>query len=212
MSAPIAVTLTVKYNANGGYYPPSDTVVYGSDQDYPIRVIVTLAQVSGLYRHGYHCVGWATTSSATQANYTGGSQYTYTFAGQTAHTVTLYAVWKKDTYSIKYMPGSYGSGSEVTDKKTFGSDITLRGSIFTRTDYQQVGWATEDGGDKMYDLGATYSTDHSITLYPVWAKTNLAYVKVNGSWKEAKIYIKVSGVWKEVDAAYVKAGGSWKKT
>lgn len=215
MAIGIQVSLTIKYSANGGYNPPSDSTAEGVGQDYPIQCTVRLAYTSGvgMYRDGYYCIGWSTNQNATTAQYAGGAEYTYTFAlGQTTKTVTMYAVWKKSTYSINYNPGANGTGSPITDYKTHGVDIVLRGDTYTRTNYRQVGWATADGGAKMYDLGATYSTNASITLYPVWETTNLAYIKVSGTWKEAKIYIKVSGAWKEVNSAYVKVGVAWKNT
>jgi hypothetical protein len=35
----------------------------------------------------------------------------------------------------------------------------------------QTGWATEDGGQKTYNLGGTYAANISIDLYPVWTST-----------------------------------------
>ena len=40
--------------------------------------------------------------------------------------------------------------------------------MFTRTGYTQVGWATVDGGEKVYAFGGGYTTNAALTLYPVW--------------------------------------------
>jgi len=72
------------------------------------------------------------------------------------------------TYTITYSPGSCGSGSQKTAIKTKNATLTLEDAIFTRTGYTQTGWATNDGGDKEYDLGAEYTVNAAVTLYPFW--------------------------------------------
>ncbi len=73
------------------------------------------------------------------------------------------------TYTITYAPGADGTGTEQTDTKTEDIALTLKGAIFTRTGYTQTGWATSDGGEKTYDLGASYTANAAATLYPFWA-------------------------------------------
>ena len=75
------------------------------------------------------------------------------------------------SYTITYVPGANGTGSTQTDTKTEGSSVTLKGAIFTRNGYTQTGWSTSDGGNKAYDLGAQYTADASVTLYPFWTAT-----------------------------------------
>ena len=72
------------------------------------------------------------------------------------------------TYTVTYKPGANGTGSQQTATKTYGTALTLKGAIFTRTGYTQTGWATSDGGSKAYDLGGNYTANASITLYPYW--------------------------------------------
>ena len=71
-------------------------------------------------------------------------------------------------YEVIYLPGTYGTGSAVTDMKPHNNILTLRGALFTRTGYTQVGWATVDGGEKVYDLKDIYTKNEALTLYPVW--------------------------------------------
>ena len=83
------------------------------------------------------------------------------------------------TYSVTYKPGTNGTGTQVTDKKTKGRALTLRGATFTRTGYVQTGWSKTDGGAQAYALGASYTTDSALTLYPVWTaepKCDLAFL------------------------------------
>lgn len=75
------------------------------------------------------------------------------------------------SYTITYTPGSNGTGSVQTDSTVEGASITLKGAIFTRSGYEQTGWSTSDGGSKAYDLGAQYTADADVTLYPFWTAT-----------------------------------------
>ena len=72
------------------------------------------------------------------------------------------------TYTVTYNPGTNGTGTASTATKIEGLPLTLADKLFNRTGYTQTGWATVDGGEKVYDLGATYTADEAITLYPVW--------------------------------------------
>ena len=71
-------------------------------------------------------------------------------------------------WDVTYQPGTDGSGNAVTDIKFYNDALTLRGALFTRTGYTQVGWATVDGGEKVYAFGGGYTTNAALTLYPVW--------------------------------------------
>ena len=71
-------------------------------------------------------------------------------------------------WDVTYQPGTNGSGNAVTDVKLYNDDLTLRGALFTRTGYTQIGWATVDGGEKVYGFDAVYTQNEALTLYPVW--------------------------------------------
>ncbi len=69
-------------------------------------------------------------------------------------------------YTVTY---DGGEGSDpVTDVKTHGKDLTLRGETFTMDGFVQTGWV--DGQGAVYKLGATYTEDRDVTLYPYWEK------------------------------------------
>ena len=71
-------------------------------------------------------------------------------------------------WNVTYQPGTNGSGNAVTDIKFYNDALTLKGKLFTRTGYTQVGWATVDGGEKVYGLDDIYTKNEALTLYPVW--------------------------------------------
>ena len=73
-----------------------------------------------------------------------------------------------NAWDVTYQPGTDGLGDAVTDVKLYNDDLTLRGALFTRTGYTQVGWATVDGGEKVYGFEDVYTQNEALTLYPVW--------------------------------------------
>ena len=72
------------------------------------------------------------------------------------------------TYTVTYAPGKYGSGSMQTDTKVKDVPLTLRGALFTTEGHRQNGWSTANPGTKEYELGAQYTSNASVTLYPTW--------------------------------------------
>ncbi len=75
-----------------------------------------------------------------------------------------------EAYPVSYVPGADGVGDSLSVDKIHGEDLELAGQLFTRSGYKQVGWATTDSGEKVYELNGTYTADEEITLYPAWQK------------------------------------------
>ena len=73
-----------------------------------------------------------------------------------------------NAWDVTYQPGANGTGDAVTDIKFYNDILSLRGKLFTRTGYTQTGWATVDGGEKVYGFDAVYTQNEALTLYPVW--------------------------------------------
>jgi len=73
-----------------------------------------------------------------------------------------------NAWDVTYQPGENGDGNAVTDVKFYNDALTLRGALFTRTGHTQVGWATTDGGEKIYGFDDVYTQNEALTLYPVW--------------------------------------------
>lgn len=176
----------LKYDANGGSGEPSSQSWSSSSPSTSHTFTIRTGTPTWT---GRNFLGWAKTSSATSPQYSNpeqsgtSSSYTMTTGTSSSPTNTkkLYAVWKKKTYSIRYRTGSNGSGTEYTDTKTYGITITLRGAIFTRSGYTQDGWSTSDGGSKEYNLGASYNSNSSITLYPHWTRSGYTITYKHGT-------------------------------
>ena len=159
VTVPALASYTVTYNMNGGSGSiSSQTKYYGKT--------LTLSSTKPT-RTGYSFQGWATSASGSVA-YASGASYTAN-AG-----VTLYAVWKANTYAIKYNANG-GTGAPTAQTKTYGKALTLSTVKPTRSNYNFKGWATSSTATKAtYAAGASYTANAAATLYAVW---ELAYVK-----------------------------------
>lgn len=160
VSVPAWTSYTIKYNANGGSGAPSNQTKW-KDQT------LTLSSTKPT-RTGYSFLGWSTSSTATTHTYSAGGSYTDNAAA------TLYAVWKANTYAVKY-DANGGSGVPSSQTKTYGKTLTLSSVTPTRTNYNFKGWSTSASATSaMYSAGGSYTNNAPITLYAVW---ELAYNK-----------------------------------
>lgn len=153
LTAQWAENPTLSYNANGGSgAPSSQTVSYGTS--------ATVAYGTPT-RQGYKFLGWSTSSSATDATYTGGD--TIYMRSDT----TLYAVWQA-RYLVSYNAngGSGAPGSVYVDQ---GSSTTISYTTPTRGDYAFCRWNTNSSGTgTWYAGGDSVTPDGDLTLYAIW--------------------------------------------
>lgn len=159
---PALAKYTVSYNANGGSgAPASQSKYYGKT--------LTLSSTKPK-RTGYTFKGWAT-SSGGSVSYNSGASYTANAS------ITLYAVWQANTYTVKYNANG-GTGAPSNQTKTHGVTLILSSTKPTRasevedgvtTTYTFKGWATSASSSTVaYASGAKYTTNASVTLYAVW--------------------------------------------
>lgn len=192
VTVPAWTSYTVKYNANGGSGAPSSQTKW-KDQN------LTLSSTKPT-RTGYTFQGWGTSASDTSVNYAAGASYT------SNASVTLYAIWKAVTYTVKYNANG-GSGAPSSQTKTYGKTLTLSNTIPVRTsvddngtltEYTFKGWSTSSTSTSVaYKSGANYTANANITLYAVWSKTvsaNLYDVSYNSNGgSEVISQIKTNG-------------------
>ena len=109
-------------------------------------------------------VGTLAGTNAGKAKFStdGGSSYSNITGAATASTVI--------GYKITYDKGANGTGTIDPMYKTHGTNINLSSNTFTYAGHTQDGWSTSDGGSKVYELGASYTTDAPVTLYPHWVE------------------------------------------
>lgn len=153
VSVPALSTYTVSYNANGGSgAPSSQSQYYGSS--------ITLSSTRPT-RAGHTFLGWATSS-------TGGVSYTPGATYSSYTSITLYAVWQINTYTVSYNANN-GTGAPASQTKTYGVTLTLSSITPTRSGYNFLGWSTSSTATKAtYSAGGSYTTNAAATLYAVW--------------------------------------------
>lgn len=160
VSVPAWTSYAVTYNANGGSGAPGNQTKW-KDQT------LTLSSTKPT-RTGYSFLGWSTSSTASSATYSAGGSYTANAAA------TLYAVWKANTYVIRYNANG-GSGAPGNQTKTYGKALTLSSTKPTRANYTFLGWATSASATTAkYQAGGSYTANAAATLYAVW---KLSYTK-----------------------------------
>lgn len=114
---------------------------------------------------------------------------------------TLSAITWEHTVSYN---ANGGTGAPGSQKKIYGSNLTISSARPTRDGYVFMGWATSSAGEVSYMPGSTYGTDVDITLYAVW---QIAYIKPTITGLTA-LRCDSSGTPKS-DGTYIKVTGSW---
>jgi uncharacterized repeat protein (TIGR02543 family) len=159
----VGIPYTVAYNANGGSGQPSTSnFVYGTPQK---------LRANTFTRNGFVFAGWATTSGQGQTvQYM--DEQTVSDVSSTGGTVTLYAVWTQNFYTVLY-DANGGSGTAMTNSDFVRDQAyNLRINTYARVGYTFDGWATSPSGPMAHPDGglvsnlATARTE--IKLYAVW--------------------------------------------
>ena len=89
--------------------------------------------------------------------------------------ITVYARWYN---KITFQPGAKLTNSgykdgKVEKQKDLNASYALNipNNKFTIANYTLDGWSLTDGGEKVYELGETYTTNENLTLYPHWVES-----------------------------------------
>ena len=144
---------TVSYDANGGSGAPS-----AQTKTYDVALTLSTSKPT---RTGYVFLGWATSATATSAQYQPGESYTANA------DVTLYAVWVK-SYTVSY-DANGGTGAPNSQTKVQGQTLTLSATRPTRPCHVFIGWATSaTATTAQYQPGGSFTTNANTTLYAVW--------------------------------------------
>ena len=141
--------ISVIYDANGG----TGTLPTAE----PTQGSVTVASGSGLTRTGYTFETWTKSDGTTE----------HAPNSQVTGSMTLYAKWKPNTYTVKF-----SDGTTQLDAISYGAELMLPppatavvGSIF-------LGWSKASGtATPDYPVGRAVknlAADGEVNLYPVW--------------------------------------------
>ncbi|MBR1416300.1 MAG: InlB B-repeat-containing protein [Bacilli bacterium] len=132
-------------------------------------------------RDGYTFVGWNTKKNGTGITYTNKQKVKNLIE---KGTIKLYAMWKANTYTIKFNGNGETAKSMKKLKATYGKKIELTKNKYKKDGYTFIGWNTKKNG-----TGKTYKNNASvknlvkkgtITLYAIWVK-NTYTVKFDGN-------------------------------
>ena len=182
-------TYTVKYDSNGGTGSMDDSV-------FKLATDVRLSN-NKFSKENYTFIGWST-SKGGEVTYT--NEAKVKDLGGEGDIVTLYAVWKSNTYTIKY-DSNGGNGFVGESSYNYGNSIKLTKNKFTKDGYTFIGWNTnKDASVALYtDEQEVSGLSGNITLYAVW-KVNEYNVNVtvqNGTVDVAnkKVIEKQNGVF-----------------
>lgn len=171
VTVPAWTSYIITYNANGGTGAPTKQTKWKNQTLTLSSVKPTLA--------GHTFQGWALTKADADA----GTHYY--LAGGTCgknENLTLYAVWKANTYKITFNANG-GSGGPTSQTKTYGKTLTITSSTPSRTNYNFLGWSTsKTATSPTYIAGGNFTTNAATTLYAVWglAYTRPRITKVSG--------------------------------
>ena len=166
----------MNYNANGGSNAPaSQTNVF----DEPLMLSISVPN-----RSGYVFKGWATSSTATMAEYQPGDIYSQNEDGM------LYAVWKL-AYTVNYNANG-GNNAPPTQTKAHDEPLILSTSVPTRSGYVFKGWATSSSATSaQYHPSDSFEINANTTLYAVWKRAYNIYYSANGGVEAPETQIKI---------------------
>ena len=167
----------VNFNANGGTGTMKDqSVNYGQSTALTANVFT---------RKGYTFKGWATDKKSTSVKYKDKAKVK-NLTDKDGETVTLYAVWKANSYKIVFNKNGGKGSAPSTVTATYNKEVKLPANTFKRTDYTFLGWSTNKKATaatyknkaKVKNLSAKDGA--KVTLYAIW-QHNQYTVVFNGN-------------------------------
>ena len=126
---------------------------------------------NGFTKTGYTFAGWATSSTGAVAY--SNSQSVKNLTATHGGTVTLYARWTPNTYTVVYNGNGATSGSTASSSHTYDTAKNLTANGFTKTGYTFMGWSTSATGSVVYSnqqsvKNLTATKGGNVTLYAKW--------------------------------------------
>ena len=202
ISDDIAITYTVKFDANGGEFSNGEEVV--TQTETLGNSIQLPPKVGNPTKNLRQFRGWSTTK--------GGSVVYAKDATISNENITLYAVWGPPAnppepppviYTVTFDPNG-GTVSTTSKIVTYGSTYGTLPEP-TRTNYTFAGWYTSTSGGTKIDSDTTYSTVGNTTLYAQWLLNKTATLAVNTKGPSNVAYSNVL----ETDGGQVTFNGCW---
>ncbi len=160
-----ATVQTITYNANGGSGAPSTASV-------STNATATVSS-SVPTRTGYTFLRWNTAANGSGNDYSSGATFT-----MGSNSITLYAVWLANTYSVTY-DANGGASPPASSSAQTDATFSISATIPTRAGYTMTSWNTaRNGSGTHYQPSTTFSMPaSSVTLYAQWSANanNISY-------------------------------------
>jgi uncharacterized repeat protein (TIGR02543 family) len=184
---PLAASVTVSYNSNGGSAVAPYVAVPGSQIPAPAAPTKT----------GYAFVGWYKDTALTQA---------WNFSVDVVGTnITLYAKWNQ-VITVSY--NSNGGSTVASAVVVTGSTLTAP-TAPTRTGYQFVGWYKDTALTQAWNFAVNTAPSTNITLFAKWVQVVTVTFNSNGGSTVAPVTVPV-GSNLTAPTAPTKAGFTFK--
>ena len=195
---------TVKYDENGGSGAMSPTEFIFDESKSLSKNTFT--------RRGFSFVEWSTSPDGSRESYSD-CESVKNLVSVNNKTVTLYAIWKENRYSIAYHPNG-GTGTEASSSHVYGVFKQLTPNWFTREGHHFKGWNTRADGsgeafsDKERVVNLVEQNNGSLTLYAQWVANtyNVILDEQGGVINAAEITSYVYGVGAELPMNVTKEG------
>ncbi len=184
-----ANTYLVIFNPNGGTGTmTAQSFTYGKTQALSENVFE---------RTGYGFAGWNTEADGKGTSYSDG-QTVSDLISQAGGSVTLYAVWKADVYTINYILGGGANAESNPSSYTVESGQIIFAAP-SRVGYAFVGWFdAETDGKKIESLVA--GSTGNVTLYARWAIEEFTVTFMDGGETKAEQTVAYGGKATSVSA------------
>ena len=172
-----ANSYTIKYDTNKPTSASSNVTGTTSNSTHTYDATKSLSK-NNYYLKGWTFVGWSKVKNGTVA-YTDG-QEVKNLTSIDGDTVTLYAVWKANTYKVSYnanQPKNASktvSGSVLDTTHTYDVSNNLRNNAYSLTGWTFTGWSTNPDAnvakykDKASVKNLTDADGDVVTLYAIW--------------------------------------------
>lgn len=194
---------TVQYNANKPSIASSSVLNVPGNTVCSYDTAVTLGSEPSLT--GWTFDGWYRESSCV--NKVGGAGEVKANANLTTEpndTVTLYAKWTANTYTVTYNANG-GTNSMLSDEFKYDTGSKLSTNVFVRPGYTFIGWSSDPKAlDPQYVNGEeilNINNGADVVLYAVWLKTSIEFSAAELYWLVMYGDVKITDVTWKMDSS-----------
>ena len=201
------ITYNIVFNGNGNTSGSTASMTCTYD-------VASNLTANGFKKTGYHFAGWNTKSDGSGTTYTN-QQSVLNLSSTNGATITLYAQWDTNSYSIGFDGNGHTGGSTSGMKMKFDESKALTANGYTKTGYTFKNWNKKSNGtgtsytNKQVVCNLTSTAGGTVTLYAQW--TPITYkIVFNGngstSGKMSKMTMTYDVAADLTPNAFVKTG------